>query len=68
MDQSWVPDPACDTRSLASGSKTSLSLVTGDHSANPVPPLRTVHLNSRSVVGAEALGRLHLTKLPLLWC
>eukprot|EP00976_Prorocentrum_cordatum_P005366 107398-Prorocentrum_minimum.AAC.1 len=32
--------------------------------ANHVPPLRTVHLDSRSVVGAEALGRLCLTKLP----
>eukprot|EP00959_Pyramimonas_sp_CCMP1952_P444978 9317571-Pyramimonas_sp.AAC.1 len=38
-------------------------MVTGDHSSNPVPPLRTVQLDSRSVVGAEVLGRLYLTKV-----
>ena len=32
--------------------------------ANHVPPLHTVHLDSRSVIGVEALGRLLLTKLP----
>eukprot|EP00959_Pyramimonas_sp_CCMP1952_P202703 4238993-Pyramimonas_sp.AAC.1 len=38
----------------------SLSMVTGNHSTNPVPPSRTVQLDSRSVVGAEALGRNRL--------
>eukprot|EP00959_Pyramimonas_sp_CCMP1952_P015617 330474-Pyramimonas_sp.AAC.2 len=37
--------------------------------ANHVPPSCTVHIDSRSVDGAEALGRLHLTKPPPLhWC
>eukprot|EP00959_Pyramimonas_sp_CCMP1952_P081348 1699768-Pyramimonas_sp.AAC.1 len=40
-------------------------MVTGNHSTNPAPPLRTVQFDSRYVVGAEAHGRLHLTKLPL---
>ena len=31
---------------------------------NPVPPLRAVQPDSQSVVGAEAHGRLHLTKQP----
>eukprot|EP00959_Pyramimonas_sp_CCMP1952_P400749 8397564-Pyramimonas_sp.AAC.2 len=35
---------------------TSPSLVTGDHSIHPVPPLRTAQLDSWSVVGAEALS------------
>eukprot|EP00959_Pyramimonas_sp_CCMP1952_P082327 1720193-Pyramimonas_sp.AAC.1 len=45
----------------------SLSLVTGDHSANHVPPLRTVHLDSRSVVGVETLwaSSLDQTSPPL---
>eukprot|EP00976_Prorocentrum_cordatum_P089409 1187705-Prorocentrum_minimum.AAC.3 len=39
-------------------------MVNGDHSTSPVPPLRTVQLDSQSVVGAEAPGRLRSTKLP----
>eukprot|EP00976_Prorocentrum_cordatum_P094879 1189961-Prorocentrum_minimum.AAC.2 len=31
---------------------------------NPIPPLHTVRLDSRSAVGAEAHGRHHLTNLP----
>eukprot|EP00959_Pyramimonas_sp_CCMP1952_P214229 4482577-Pyramimonas_sp.AAC.1 len=42
--------------------------VVGDrcNEGNHVPPLRTVHLDSWSLVGAEAhFRRLHLTELPL---
>eukprot|EP00959_Pyramimonas_sp_CCMP1952_P309266 6472221-Pyramimonas_sp.AAC.1 len=54
-------------RKLPGQSRASLSSVTivrCDRSTNHVPPLRTVRLDSRSEVGAEALGRLPWTKLP----
>eukprot|EP00976_Prorocentrum_cordatum_P060611 1175984-Prorocentrum_minimum.AAC.1 len=39
----------------------SLSLVTGDHSRNPVPPFtRAVHPDLQFLVGAEDPGRLRL--------
>eukprot|EP00976_Prorocentrum_cordatum_P026113 530089-Prorocentrum_minimum.AAC.1 len=60
------------TTLVSPAQQVSLSMVTGDHSTNPVPPSRNVQLNSdvqldsQSVVGAEVPGRLRLTKLPLL--
>eukprot|EP00959_Pyramimonas_sp_CCMP1952_P093029 1947040-Pyramimonas_sp.AAC.1 len=40
-------------------------MVTGDHWANRVPPLRLVHLDSRSVVCVEALWASSLDQTTL---
>eukprot|EP00959_Pyramimonas_sp_CCMP1952_P081504 1702841-Pyramimonas_sp.AAC.2 len=47
------------------GGVSFLSLV-GDEAPGvpPLRPLHIVHLDSRSVVGAKALGRLRMTRLP----
>eukprot|EP00959_Pyramimonas_sp_CCMP1952_P163478 3417861-Pyramimonas_sp.AAC.1 len=57
MDKSWVPDPArYSTRSLASGNLK--------HRCRWYPGRDWSVVSLRAVVGAEALGRLHLTELP----
>eukprot|EP00959_Pyramimonas_sp_CCMP1952_P038488 805649-Pyramimonas_sp.AAC.1 len=59
--KSWLHPP----KSSFWESRASLSLVTGDHSANHVPPLRAVHLDSRSVcLVLRPFGHLYWTKLP----
>ena len=41
-----------------------LNITVVGNRCNEANPVRSSHLDSQSVVGAETLGRLHLTKLP----